>query len=627
MVAVRSAPQIKSVDFSEFKALDESQGIFEGYLSVFGNVDSYKDIVERGAFQKTINDARGRHATYLFPVLWQHDPKEPIGGFIEMNEDPKGLYVRGQIDLTTPRGKQAYSGIKMGYLSGLSIGYDTIKHKYVGDIRHLLEVRMWEGSIVTFPANPETQIANVKAACGSTDWPLGDRNEAWDGPAAHNEIVKWATNDDGTLDVDKMKSVHFYVSDDDPQKVGSYKLPFCRIKENSPVAIPRGIFAVAGSLGGSRGKGAQLDGDDDAVKARVNSYYTRMREKFDDSTLVAPWKSEDKEEEKDESKALPEKPETTTGENQEVKQPLMSPVALNAGSGDDDQLQDFEQDYQPRDFQTIMDQRTPDELIDELYDLFGALLTAVLENLYGVSDENTCKATIIKSMTQFQNYILDWLDDAYDAGLGADEDEEDDDNDQEDDDQNDNQGNGKEAKPPTNQKYMLYPSMTIAHFTLSTRALKHAIREYVKEGRMLSQNTHSRISTSIESIMKAATQLNELLSDATRDYTPDQENEYVPNGENEPEKPDKNEKDSEEASDKRPPEDPTEPNQAQQKKSEDEPSQDTQPEEQQAVEPADESLSEEDMLVVMQMQLQKMKRDFESKASKGGIYGQAKSGR
>lgn len=590
MVAVRPAPQTKSVDFVEFKAIDEDQGIFEGYLSVFGNVDSYKDIVERGAFQKTINDARGRHSTYLFPVLWQHDPREPIGGFLEMQEDTKGLFVRGQIDLTTPRGRQAYSGIKMGYLSGLSIGYDTIKHKYVGDIRHLLEVRMWEGSIVTFPANPETQISNIKAACGNTDWPLGDRNEDWDGSAAHDEIIQWATNDDGTLDTAKMKSVHFYVSDDDPQKIGSYKLPFCRIRNGNPVAIPRGIFAVAGAIGGARGTGVELDGDTDAVKNRVSTYYGRMKNQFHDDSLIPPWKSEQKE---------------TEEQPQETKQPMDLPT-------EDEPLEDFDQQYQPRDFQTIMDQRTPDELIDELYDLFGALLTVVLENLYGITDENSCKATIIKSIAQFQNYILDWLDDAYDAGLGAEEGE--DDEDQEDDDQDDDEDD--DSSPASAQKYVFYPSMTIAHFTLSTRALKHAIREYIKEGRMLSQNTHTRISSSIESIMDAAKQLNELLSDATRGTIPDQDNEYIPNGENEPDIPDKNDDDAEEASTRKPTNDPIEPTQAQQKKAEEEPSNDTQS-------PEEESLSEDDMLVVMQMQLQKMKREFEAKKASGGYYGKS----
>src|SRR5260221_110039 len=90
MVSTIAPPQHKNVLFTELKATDQEKGIFEGYLSVYGNVDSYKDIVEPGAFTKTIKDARGRQGKYLFPLLWQHDPKDPIGGILDLVEKPKG---------------------------------------------------------------------------------------------------------------------------------------------------------------------------------------------------------------------------------------------------------------------------------------------------------------------------------------------------------------------------------------------------------------------------------------------------------------------------------------------------------------------------------------------------------
>lgn len=152
----------------ELKALDDAQGTFSGYLACFNNEDLGGDIIEQGAFAKTLQEARERKATrnsnYLFPILYQHDDKQPCGGFIEAHEDNHGLYVKGQLDLDTTLGRETYSGLKKGYLSGMSIGYSTTKQKWQGDVRHLQELALFEGSIVTFPMNPEAQVSSVKAA-------------------------------------------------------------------------------------------------------------------------------------------------------------------------------------------------------------------------------------------------------------------------------------------------------------------------------------------------------------------------------------------------------------------------------------------------------------------------------
>lgn len=164
----RIAQNRRAFALHDFKALDDVQGTFQGYLAVFGNEDLGGDIIEPGAFTKTLNDARERKAAqgsaYLFPILYQHDDKAPCGGFLEAHEDGHGLYVKGQLDLDTQLGRETYSGLKKGYMSGMSIGYSTIKHKWVGDVRHLQELALFEGSVVTFPMNPEAQVSSVKAA-------------------------------------------------------------------------------------------------------------------------------------------------------------------------------------------------------------------------------------------------------------------------------------------------------------------------------------------------------------------------------------------------------------------------------------------------------------------------------
>jgi HK97 family phage prohead protease len=145
---------------AEIKATAE--GVIEGYGSVFGNVDSYGDIVVAGAFAQTLKGDRAP------AMLWQHNPDEPIGVWTEVREDKRGLVVKGQLALGTQRGREALELIKMGALSGLSIGYSTVKSSFdeQSGIRSLLELDLWEVSPVTFPANEAARITSAKSAEG-----------------------------------------------------------------------------------------------------------------------------------------------------------------------------------------------------------------------------------------------------------------------------------------------------------------------------------------------------------------------------------------------------------------------------------------------------------------------------
>jgi len=148
----------------EVKAVDE-KGIFTGYGSVFGNVDSYKEIVAPGAFAESLYG--WKDAGRLPPVLWQHRSGEPIGPFLEMREDSHGLDTKGHLLIDdVVRAKEARALMLAKAVNGLSIGFVTRKDSYdkVTGIRTLLQVDLWEISIVTFPANPSAQITGVKSA-------------------------------------------------------------------------------------------------------------------------------------------------------------------------------------------------------------------------------------------------------------------------------------------------------------------------------------------------------------------------------------------------------------------------------------------------------------------------------
>ena len=174
----------RDVKFS-VKAVDDEQGVIEGYASVFGNVDWYNDVVDKGAFKRTLNNGKN------IPILWQHNADFPIGVTTEAREDARGLYVKGKLVLESEKGREAYALIKAGAIKGLSIGYDTIEYTWNEEdqIRHLTEVRLWEWSPVTFPANEEAEITGVKKQPEDTPVPTLDTKLLAD---AVNECIETA---------------------------------------------------------------------------------------------------------------------------------------------------------------------------------------------------------------------------------------------------------------------------------------------------------------------------------------------------------------------------------------------------------------------------------------------------
>ena len=135
-------------------------GEFSGYAAVFGNVDSGGDVIEKGAFAKTISEDFDR-----IKILSQHQDFElPIGKPLELREDDKGLFIRAKIS-DTQKGRDIQTLLKDGVLNELSIGYDAIDFYYDGDtqVRHLKELRLWEVSIVTWGMNELAQINEVKS--------------------------------------------------------------------------------------------------------------------------------------------------------------------------------------------------------------------------------------------------------------------------------------------------------------------------------------------------------------------------------------------------------------------------------------------------------------------------------
>ncbi|MDG4649799.1 HK97 family phage prohead protease [Roseibacterium sp. SDUM158017] len=135
-----------------------------GYASLFGAVDQGGDIVERGAYASSLRGGRG------VKMLWQHDPREPIGIWDEVREDAAGLFVKGRLLDGVARAREAAALIEAGAIDGLSIGYRTVRaHRNDKGQRLLTEVDLWEVSLVTFPMLPEARLAPTRPETAKQD--------------------------------------------------------------------------------------------------------------------------------------------------------------------------------------------------------------------------------------------------------------------------------------------------------------------------------------------------------------------------------------------------------------------------------------------------------------------------
>lgn len=150
------------------EAFNEETGEFTGYASVFDVVDSYGDVVRKGAFTETLKE--WAESSRTIPVLYGHDFRDPfsnIGGVTSAVEDDHGLKITARLDMDNPKAAQVHRLLKEGRLSEMSFAYyvreaawDTVDEQEVYELRDL---KLLEVSVVPIGANPATSITDVKA--------------------------------------------------------------------------------------------------------------------------------------------------------------------------------------------------------------------------------------------------------------------------------------------------------------------------------------------------------------------------------------------------------------------------------------------------------------------------------
>ena len=139
-----------------------ADGRFTGYASVFNRVDSGGDMVMPGAFTRSLAKRRGR-----VRLLFQHDPKEPVGIWDSIREDSHGLLVEGRLVGGVERADALRRLIENRALDGLSIGFRTVRATREGGTRKLWQIELFEISIVTFPMMEDARIAPSTLSTGA----------------------------------------------------------------------------------------------------------------------------------------------------------------------------------------------------------------------------------------------------------------------------------------------------------------------------------------------------------------------------------------------------------------------------------------------------------------------------
>lgn len=279
--------------------------------------------------------------TSLSYLMWQertapaHDDAVTVGRADRVWIQDGWLWGEGEWDLKDPEALRVIDKIERDFAGTLSVDlrdgwseeiivdtegnviafedlpddFDQVYELFEsGQYRFMERIHDWRFEGVTLVQSPAyytsriwivrpEQGAVTAAATGQTSLPLADRDREWDGDAAKRRLA----------DAGRLNAGCFWRSDEaDPDSdiQNDYKLPFADIIDGELVAVPRGIFSVAGVLQGAMGGVDIPEEDKDTIRDRVAGYYEAMASEFDDPDLVAPWEEDDDDDDDDEGEDM-----------------------------------------------------------------------------------------------------------------------------------------------------------------------------------------------------------------------------------------------------------------------------------------------------------------------------------
>ncbi len=247
----------KKIFKMEFKEGDDGDGPdFSGVASVMGNKDLHDDIIDEGAFTRTLKHKNGRVL-----LLDSHFQDKRVGiGHVE-EKAPK-LALDGFLNLEKELARDTLSDMKFGHKHklplGLSIGFETIKQDFIDGVRHIKEVALWEVSVVSFPANVKARVTSTKAAIAFQDLPLAAKDTPWNAPVARANVDEWAQNGES-------KNAFVWL--------GERPIQIADIVDGKLMAVPRAIIVASALV--RQGTDLPVDGVP-MIREHLDRYYRKM---------------------------------------------------------------------------------------------------------------------------------------------------------------------------------------------------------------------------------------------------------------------------------------------------------------------------------------------------------------
>lgn len=285
------------------KALGD--GWIEGPLVRF--TDASNPDLEGEFFDRDKTDYGIKSFPATTPTYFQHGLDKVLGvkslGEAELRRDEFGIWAKTWLDRSDKYKSFLYDAAvegRLGWSSG-SVAH-LARRERVGKAMMYTNWPIAEASLTFIPVDPnnvvmpiksfsesmvDSPLLAIKSVSGSSKLPLADRKVKWDASAADKRVRKWAGAEEKPNA--KYRSAFFWYDDKAPEKFGSYKLQFADVIGGELKAIPRGIFAVAAVLEGSRGGVDIPDSDKSKIKAKVAGYYRRMAKEFKDEDIKVPW--------------------------------------------------------------------------------------------------------------------------------------------------------------------------------------------------------------------------------------------------------------------------------------------------------------------------------------------------
>lgn len=321
---MRRETRVFELDTSSLRSDGQSPGIFEGHAAVFGVLSEqlwgFRERIAPTAFDRALT---GDHDVRF---LINHNPDLLLArsrngmGTLALGKDETGLHVRAELP-DTSFARDLAESMRRGDIDQMSFGFRVLKESWAEEevetedgpqrvnVRTLEDVELIDVSVVTFPAYPQTDAGLERAyrylAVAPAPWleeartvvefqdlPLAPRDRPWDADEAEARWRTWAGADEGLAEASVQRSYargFLWVASDRPDLFASYKLLIADVVGGEPQAVPRGIFAAAAVIMGARGGVDIPDADVPRVKAHLERYYAKMREEFDDESIVAPW--------------------------------------------------------------------------------------------------------------------------------------------------------------------------------------------------------------------------------------------------------------------------------------------------------------------------------------------------